>query len=250
MLCAFKDRQVGLLIPAEKGFTPPPDAVRVALGRHNDRRSVPVSLEGRRAVPFDFDLGNNGPLIVYSAYRDEAHLLDGRPQSLGLSAGVGGLIKSKVATVKSISIAGMEIAAIPAEFPDAADNAVNSDQTAGNIGLPVFGRFRLLTDYPHDAIWLIADASHVHDPFIKDRSGIAAQPAPDRLKILMIAPGSPAERAGIKEGAEIVAVNEVRIDAGYGRSELSQWAHQPQGTQVMLTFADGSTQQLTLRDYY
>ena len=244
----FPHRRITFRDP--KGFSAPPGAVRVALGRHKDGRSVPLSVEGRTAVPFDFDLGNNGALIVYPSYRDEAHLLDNRPQSLALSAGVGGLIKSKVATLKSISIAGIEIGAVPADFPDAADNAVNSDRTAGNIGLPVFSRFRLLTDYPHDALWLMADESRLHNPFIKDRSGIAAQPESDRLKILMVAPASPAEHAGIKQGAEIVSVNEVRIDAGYGRSDLSQWAHQPAGTVVKLTFADGSTQQLTLRDYY
>jgi hypothetical protein len=233
-----------------EGFSKPRGAVRVALGRHNNWRSIPVSIEGRTAVPFDFDLGNNGPLIVYPAYRDEVHLLGNRPQSLALSAGVGGLIKSKIATLKSISIGGITVSDVPTEFPDAADNAVNSDQTAGNIGLPVFSRFRLLTDYPRDVLWLISDARHLGDPFVKNRSGLAAQPASDRLKVLMVAPGSPGEHAGIKEGAEILAVNGKRIEAGYSGSRLSKWAHQPPGTLVKLTLADGSVRQLTLQDYY
>jgi hypothetical protein len=244
----FAHRRIAFRDPA--AFSAPPGAVRVALGRHKDRRSIPVSVEGRPAVSFDFDLGNNGALIVYPAYRDEVHLLDGRPQSLGLSAGVGGLIKSKLATLRSIAVAGIEIAAVPTEFPDAADNAVNSDRTAGNIGLTVFSRFRLLTDYPHDALWLIPDAERLRDPFVRDRSGLAAMPAKDRLKVLMVAPGSPAERAGLKDGAEILAVDGKQIDTGYSGSELSQWAHQAPGTIVKLTLADGSIQQLTLQDYY
>ena len=244
----FAHRRIAFRDPA--AFSAPPGAARLALGRHQDRRSIPVSVEGREPVSFDFDLGNNGGLIVYSAYRDQAHLLDGRPQSLGLSAGVGGLIKSKVATLKSISVAGTEIAAVPTEFPDAADNAVNSDRTAGNVGLPVFSRFRLLTDYPHDALWLIPNAEHLRDPFVKDRSGLAAMPAKDRLKVLMVAPGGPAERVGLKEGAEILAINGKQIDAGYSGSTLSQWAHQAPGTIVELTLADGSIQQLTLQDYF
>jgi len=244
----FAHHRIAFRDPA--AFSGPPGAVRVALGRHQDRRTIPLSVEGRAAVSFDFDLGNNGGLIVYSAYREQAHLLDGKLQSLGLSAGVGGLIKSKIATLKSISIAGIEIAAVPTEFPDAADNAVNSDRAAGNVGLPVFSRFRLLTDYPHDALWLIPNAEHLHDPFTKDRSGLAAMPAKDRLKVLMVAPGSPAEHAGLKEGAEILAVNGKLIDAGYSGSDLSQWAHQAPGTMVKLTLADGSIQQLTLQDYY
>ncbi|HTD75878.1 MAG TPA: aspartyl protease family protein [Steroidobacteraceae bacterium] len=244
----FAHHRIAFRDPA--AFSAPPGAAQIALGRHQDRRTIPVSVEGRAAVSFDFDLGNNGALIVYPAYRDEANLLDGRPQSLGLSAGVGGLIKSKLATLKSITVSGIEIAAVPTEFPDAADNAVNSDRTAGNIGLTVFSRFRLLTDYPHDALWLIPDAEHLRDPFVRDRSGLAAVPAKDRLKVLMVAPGSPAERAGLKEGAEILAVDGKQIDAGYSGSDLSRWTHHAPGTVVKLTLADGSIQQLTLQDYY
>jgi hypothetical protein len=244
----FAHHRIAFRDPA--AFSAPPGAARVALGRHQDRRSIPVSVEGRAAVSFDFDLGNNGALIVYPAYRDEVHLLDGRPQSFGLSAGVGGLIKSKLATLGSISVAGIDFAAVPTEFPDAADNAVNSDRTAGNIGLTVFSRFRLLTDYPHDALWLIPDPEHLRDPFVRDRSGLATMPAKDRLKVLMVAPGSPAERAGLKEGAEIVAVDGKQIDADYSGSALSQWTHQAPGTVVKLTLADGSIQQISLQDYY
>jgi hypothetical protein len=232
------------------GFSSPGDAVRVALGRHNTHRSIPVSVEGGTPVPFDFDLGNNGPLIVYSSYRDSTHLLDNKRQSLDLGAGVGGTFKSKVATLESITIAGIRIADIPTQFPDAADNAVNSDRTAGNIGLPVFSRFRLITDYPHDALWLIADAKVLAEPFAKDRSGLVTERAADRLKVLMVAPGSPAENAGWQEGAEIVAVDGRKIDASYSGSPLSQWSQQRSGTVVILTLADGSTRQLTLADYY
>jgi C-terminal processing protease CtpA/Prc len=75
-------------------------------------------------------------------------------------------------------------------------------------------------------------------------------PAKDRLKVLMVAPGSPAERAGLKEGAEIVAVDGKQVDAGYSGSDLSRWPHQAPGTVVKLTLADGSIQPLTLQDYY
>ncbi len=52
----------------------------------------------------------------------------------------------------------------------------------------------------------------------------------------------------MKEGIEIVAVNGKQIDATYSGSVLSHWAHQPAGTSVKLTLANGSIQQLTLED--
>jgi membrane-associated protease RseP (regulator of RpoE activity) len=155
-----------------------------------------------------------------------------------------------VATLKSIAVAGIPMTAVPSEFPDAADNAMNSDQTAGNLGLPIFSRFRLITDYPHNALWLIPDTSELAQPFGKNRSGLLGFPAVDRMKVLFVAPGSPAEKAGWKEGSEIVAVDGHRIDADFAASVQSHWSQQPAGTVVTLTLADGTTQQLILADYY
>jgi hypothetical protein len=207
-----------------------------------------VSVEGHPAVPFAFDLGAEEPLQVYSSYRDSEHILGGRPESLTLSGGVGGQVK--VATLKSIAVAGIPMTAVPSEFPDAADNAMNSDQTAGNLGLPIFSRFRLITDYPHNALWLIPDTNALAQPFGKDRSGLIGLPSGDRVKVLLVAPGSPAEKGGWKEGAEVIAIDGHKIDAKYSGSELSHWSKQPPGTVVTLTLADSTTRQLILADYY
>jgi len=231
-------------------FAPPPGAVRVALGRHGENRTVPVSVEGREPVDFDFDLGSNSPVIIYPYYRDSAQLLADRRHSRELSAGVGGMFRPACATLASIAIGGQLLKDVPADFPDAANTVLNSDRMGGNIGLPVFSRFRLLTDYADNAIWLQADAHELAQPFLKNRAGIIAQPADDRLKVLMVAPGSPAEQGGWKEGMEIVAIDGQKIDAAYRHSTLSRWATQAAGTRVTLTLADHSTRVLVLADYY
>ena len=150
----------------------------------------------------------------------------------------------------SIAIGGQRLKDVPADFPDAADSVLNSDRMGGNIGLPVFSRFRLLTDYADNAIWLQADAGELAQPFLKNRAGIIALPADDRLKVLMVAPGSPAEQSGWKEGMEIVAIDGQKIDAAYRRSTLSRWATQAAGTRVTLTLADASSKVIVLADYY
>jgi hypothetical protein len=232
------------------GFSAPPGAVRLELGRHGDNHTVPVSVEGAAPVPFDFDLGNGSPLIVYAAYRNHAHLLDGKRQSLTLTGGVGGAKPDKMATVGSIALGGVQMTQIPAAFPDAGDDAVSSDRTAGNIGLPVFERFRLMTDYPHNAIWLIPNANALAEPFPKGRSGLNVTPAGDRLKVLLVAPGSPAAETGWKQGDEITAIDGQKIGPAYSGSPLSRWARGPAGSEVTLTLADGSTRKLTLADYF
>jgi len=244
----FQHRKIAFQDP--NGYSGPHDATRVALGRHGDNRTVPISLEGAAAVPFDFDLGNNGTLIVYPAYRDRTHLLDGRRQTLDMYGGVGGIATEKLATLKTIGIAGTQMIDVPASFPDAGDNAVNSDQTAGNVGLYIFSRFHLVTDYPHDALWLTPEPKLIAEPFPKNRAGLAFMPASDRLVVMLVRPGSPAEHAGWTKGAEVIAIDGHKIDAKYSGSPLARWSERPPGTVVALTLADGSIRQLTLADYY
>jgi gag-polyprotein putative aspartyl protease len=244
----FQHRKIAFYDPS--GYSGPHDATRVALGHHGDARTVPISLEGAPAAPFDFDLGNAGTLIVYPYYRDRTRLLDGRPQTLDMLGGVGGMVNEKLATLKTIGIAGTQMIDVPAAFPDAGDNAVNSDQTAGNVGLYVLSRFRLITDYPHDALWLTPDPKAVAESFTRNRAGLDFTPAPDRLAVMLVRPGSPAEHSGWKEGAEIIAIDGHKIDAKFSGSALSHWSEQPAGTVVTLTLADGATRQLILADYY
>ena len=244
----FQRRKIAFHDP--KGYSAPREATRVALGRHGDNRTVPISLEGAAAVQFDFDLGNNGTLIVYPAYRDRTHLLDGRPQTLDMFGGVGGMATEKLATLKTIGIAGTQLIDVPVSFPEPGDNAVNSDQTAGNVGLYIFNRFRLVADYPHDALWLTPDPKLVAEPFPKNRAGLDFMPASDRLVVMLVRPGSPAERGGWNKGTEVIAIDGHKIDANYSGSPLARWSQRPPGTVVALTLADGSIRQLILADYY
>ena len=244
----FQHHKIAFYDPS--GYAGPHDATRVPLGRHADARTVPISLEGAPPAPFDFDLGNAGTLIVYPAYGDRAHLLDGRPQTLDMLVGVGGMTNEKLATLKTIEIAGTHMMDVPTAFPDAGDNAVNSDQTAGNVGLYVLSRFHVITDYPHDALWLTADPRAIVEPFARNRAGLDLTPSPDRLVVMLVRPGSPAERGGWKQDEEIIAIDGQKVDAKFSGSALSRWSEQPAGTDVALTLADGSIRHLTLADYY
>jgi hypothetical protein len=244
----FQRRKISFRDP--NGYLGPTEARRVTLGHHGDVRTVPISLEGAPAVPFDFDLGNAGTLIVYPAYSDRMHLLDGRPQTLDMLGGVGGMTSEKLATLKDIDIAGVRMTDVPTAFPTAGDNAVNSDQTAGNVGLFILSRFHLIADYPHDALWLTPDPKAVAESFARNRAGLDLMPSPDRLVVMLVRPGSPAEHNGWKEGAENIAIDGHKIDAKFTGSELSRWSQRPAGTDVALTLADGSTRHLTLADYY
>ncbi|MCR5873058.1 PDZ domain-containing protein [Phenylobacterium sp. J426] len=197
----------------------------------------------------DFDLGNGSPLLVYPSLWKPAGLLSGRPTSQSLSGGVGGLRPRTVASVRSLTLAGVEIRDIPAVFGDEDNSAFNVGHAGGNIGMPVLSRFEVTTDYARNRILLKPRPEALAAPFVKDRAGALARFADGVFTIAMVAPGSPAEAAGLKTGQVITAVNG-RPAAELGVAGLTPLRTAAAGQTLALTLQGGETVTLTLRDYY
>jgi hypothetical protein len=244
----FPSRQIAFHDP--RSFSPPPGAVAVPLRPSGRLRSVPVSIDGRAPVPATFDLGNNDTLKISPKWAAEQKLLDGKRTTTGASFGINGRSLNTELVVSSLEIGGFALKDVPVTVAGAWANDVNGIATPTNIGLPVFSRFRIVTDYGRDRLWLIPSASALQIPFRKNRSGLRAAFAGDRLRVLHVSRGGPAERLGWKEGEEIVAVDGVPIDAGYVAHPRSYWNSGPAGATVRLTMADGSARALTLEDYF
>jgi membrane-associated protease RseP (regulator of RpoE activity) len=234
---AFHDPQV---------FQAPAGAVETPVIMANGIRSVPVSVEGGAPVQFDFDIGNGGPLIVYSAYWKAHGLLDdGRGKSKTLSGAVGGLREQQVATVRSLTFGGATFNDIPTVFTDDRGESAESNRTFGNIGLPILSRFRMYADFSHDRLFLQPTAD-VADPFPRDLTGLRLQPGAEKAPILMVAPGSPAEAAGIKAGEVIVAIDGVPLK----QAGLAALRAKPAGSTLTVTTEAGKTYRLILKAYY
>jgi C-terminal processing protease CtpA/Prc len=72
----------------------------------------------------------------------------------------------------------------------------------------------------------------------------------DQLNVLHVSPGSPADRAGIKKGDRLTAINGTAVGPAFFSGALSSWARGAPGTEVAITKADGAIVTLTLANYY
>ncbi len=253
---AFNALVVDIDFPARRltfhelqGYVPPEGATELALVSSGAIRAVPVSIEGRPPVLFDFDTGNGGALILYPAYAGAESLLDGRPATTVMSGAVGGVRESGLATVRSLEIGGFEVRDIPTVFPPAGPSAVDADRTAGNIGMGILGRFRLVTDFASNRLWLSASPEALAAPFPKDRLGLGIRLDPGVIVVTRVSTGSPAEAAGLTADARIIAVDgrpAAEMDAGALRAMLTS----PAGREVVLTLEDGATVTLVAREFY
>lgn len=232
-----------------EGFTPPDGLTEVALVSTGSIRALPLSIEGRPPALFDFDTGNGGALIIYPAYAAAEGLLADRPQSTVMSGAVGGVRESGIASIRSVSVAGFEVRDVPTVFPPAGPSAVDSDRTAGNLGLGVLGRFRLVTDFAGDRLWLGAGPDSLVQPFARDRLGLSLRKEAAAIVVQRVSPNSPAAAAGWIGGERIVAIDGVAasaLDAAALRAVMSD----PGDRTVHLTLESGETRTLHSRDFY
>lgn len=243
----FAGRTITFHDPAR--YQPAAGAVAVPVTNVSGLHAIPASIEGGKPVLMDFDLGNGQPLLVFPTYWKPQGMLADRPTSKGLSGAVGGMRTRNVATVKSLTIAGVTLRDIPAVFGDEDNSAFNVGHTAGNIGMPILGRFEVTTDYSRNRLLLRPRPDAVAQPFAKDRSGLLARISNGVATLALIAPGSPAETAGLKAGQQISAVNGKPVGE-LGVAGLTELRTGPAGGVLKVTLSTGETVELTRRDYY
>jgi hypothetical protein len=230
-------------------FSPPRGSILVPLEPLGSLREVPVSVEGLPFAPMIFDLGNGGYMSLTPAYWQSHHLLDGRRTTTRSSGAVGGEQINRLATLKTVRFAGIVFHDVPTEFT-APNVEINSDREAGNVGMPLLKRFRMMIDFRNNRMFVIPIPDQIDLPFQRDRAGLRAVQDDNRLVVKYVSVGSPAQAAGWKQGDTIVAIDGHSIGADFASSQLSQWSLRPSGTVTTFTMADGSTRKLTLADYF
>ena len=239
----FDKRLIAFHDPAT--FEAPAGSARLDLIENNGIRMIEASVEGRAPARFDFDIGNGSPLILSPGYVEAERLLDGRPTSKTLAGAIGGMRTADTLTVKTLKLGATEFRDVPATVPPKGASAVDGDRAKGNIGLPILSRFRVATDFAKNAVYLTPQTDSVAGPFRKDRSGLVAVPEGEAMKVAFVAPGSPAEQAGIKAGDLVTSIAGQRPDA-------ATWARlrtASAGSTLALTVG-GRELTLALRDYF
>jgi hypothetical protein len=225
----------------------PANSVLVPLTRTKDR-TVPVSVEGKPAVQFEFDLGNGSAVDVFPAYYKAQKLLEKRRTSQKLGGGVGGFAPQTIATLHAVTFAGVTFEQVPADFANDVQSANNSNLILGSVGVPLLMRFHLIIDYSHDRLFAAPD-NEVEAPFVKDRLGFYGSGKDGAILVDFISPGSPAQTAAIRVGDRVTLIDQLPADH-WTEAELRLLRNGPAGTRVTFTLAGGDVKRATLADFY
>lgn len=158
-------------------------------------------------VRFLHDIGAGLCLMLSSDFVGDSGTISRKRVVLSKEAeGVGGTIDMKVTIVKELKIGPYRFRNVPTYIFDDEYNVTSYPFLAGIIGNDIFRRFNTIINYPRRDIYLVPN-SHYRDPFDYSYSGMELYYVDGKILLGDVAKGSPAEAAGLKEGDEVIALN-------------------------------------------
>lgn len=225
-----------------RGFTAP-----LSISRDRLVYVSEVTLGAARLRPMVVDTGDGSSVTVTAGGWANARL-PGTRTTTAISFGLAGAVISTIGIVPTLRLG--ELTARNVEIRvEPAGGFSDSIEAAGRIGSGFLQNYRVLLD-PTAGRMILSPGPHVDQPPVRSTSGLLVGVARDRLKVLHVMRGGPAQAAGWKEGDMICAVDGQTIPADYPTSPLASWSAGTPGRTVALRMCDGSERKLTLRYFY
>lgn len=166
-----------------------------------------ATLDGKYEGLFRLDVGSSSTVDLHTPFARQ-HGIAGRlaqPREIS-GAGFGGQYTSTLGRAKSMAIGPYAWKDPMVSAANATEGAFASEEFAGNIGNRILERFRVTLDYDGRRVWLEPGARfRERDSFT--RAGVLLAREGGRVDARSVLPGSPAAKAGVREGDEVVSVD-------------------------------------------
>lgn len=163
--------------------------------------------EGTHNVRFLHDIGAGVCLMLTQDFVDDSAVLQKKRKLWPKEGeGIGGKINMNVTVIKELKLGPYRFRNVPTYIFADDYNVTSYPYLAGLIGNDIFRRFNMIFNYPKRDIHLIPN-SHFRDPFDYSYSGIELYFVDGKTIVGDVAKGSPAETKGVKEGDEVIGIN-------------------------------------------
>lgn len=171
-------------------------------------------LEGRLADARDisdrfyFDTGAGLCLLFSSSFTsDSAVFAPRRKKPLpSQGAGLGGKAEMQLTTLRNFSLGPFHFRKIPTYIFNDDYDVTSYPQLGGLIGNDLLRRFNLIVNYAHSEIYILPNSSY-NQPFDYSYTGVYIGLFDGKIEVTDVMTGSPAEKAGLKEGDIILMIN-------------------------------------------
>jgi len=171
-------------------------------------------LEGRLADARDisdrfyFDTGAGLCLLFSSDFAsDSAVFGPKRKKPLPTQgAGLGGKADMQLTTLRTFALGPFHFRKVPTYIFNDSYGVTSYPQLGGLIGNDLLRRFNLIVNYEHEEIYILPNSAY-HQPFDYSYTGLSIGLIGGKVMVTDVMAGSPAEKAGLKEGDIILMIN-------------------------------------------
>jgi predicted aspartyl protease len=223
-------------------FTPPAKAAVVPFEMSERTPIVTGTLDGL-PVRLTIDTGSRSSLTLHSPFVKEHDLVAkyGAAPETVTGWGVGGPSRARPARLGTLQLGEVAIRDIAGDLYLGQKGAFADPDLSGNLGGGILRRFTVTFDYDQKKMYLLPNKEFAKpDPF--DRSGLWLFSDGKTLKVVAVAPESPAEKAGIAVDDQIEKINGEAV----GKQQLTEWRRWlrelPVGTKLKLTTRRGGAE--------
>lgn len=156
---------------------------------------------------FLFDMGAGLCLMLSSDFvKDSSFISSKRKMFVKEAEGLGGKVDMRASVVKEVKIGPYKFRNVPVYIFDDAYNVTSYPYLGGILGNDLLRRFNIILNYERKDIYITPN-SHFTEQFDYAYTGIELYNINGLILIGDVAVGSPAEKAGLKEGDIVVGVN-------------------------------------------
>jgi len=182
----------------------------------------------------ELDTGNSGPAIIEGRWATDHGLAERFATGVVASgSGVGGDYKETVSRA-ALKLGPFDLPGEVVSYVGVVERGSEAMRDiAGNIGEPILAQFDVTFDYGRHQVWL--DPLPHRAPRAYNRAGLGlSKVGEDPFKISLVIAGSPGERAGLRAG-DLVTAMDGRPASGMAAFEARRRFLQPVGSVVTLT---------------
>jgi hypothetical protein len=145
-------------------------------------------------------------LLTENFLRDNKILLSRRKPVITEVQGLNGKKKMRLTVVKRLQIGPYYFRNVPTNLYDDEENVTSYPYTAGLLGNDILRRFNVTLNYPSREIYLKPNTSF-DDPFDYAYTGVTLYNYDNKIFVDDIVVGSPADKAGLKNGDEVICIS-------------------------------------------
>jgi hypothetical protein len=223
--------------------------VAVPIAFDEKQPQISGAIDGLPAT-MTIDTGSDGSIDVNTPFV-RAHRLIGRYRArvAGIAfGGVGGTVRAAYARAATVMLGGARVHRVLLRLSDARGGVSVNPSIAANVGDDVLRRFVVVFDYRAGVMRLLPGGDPAEERWT-ERSGLRLTASGEHLVVADVLTATPAAAGGVRAGAVLVALDGRPVSAR-DKAAVAARLHGRSGTPVRLTFADGRSITIRLRDYF